>query len=78
MFLRSLALSGHVKRFRVRDLGADGWEVSREEDSAVTRQVRYLDWHRVERALRMFESEVTSLEIEGWVSETSTAQSTNR
>jgi hypothetical protein len=35
-----------------RDL--DGWEI-REEDHGVVKQTRYSDWHRVERALQVFE-----------------------
>ena len=32
-----------------------GWEVSEEVEDRVVRRVNYTDWHRVERALQMFQ-----------------------
>lgn len=67
MFAKSLKHSGHIRRFVVRDTGATGWEVREEQDDQILRQVRYNDWHRVERALAVFSLEVSNLERQGWV-----------
>ena len=32
-----------------------GWEVREEQDDRVVRDIKYTDWHRVERAIQMFE-----------------------
>jgi regulation of enolase protein 1 (concanavalin A-like superfamily) len=32
-----------------------GWEVHEERDRKVVRMTRHSDWHRVERAIRLFE-----------------------
>lgn len=32
-----------------------GWAVREEHDRAVVREVTYTDWHRVERAVQVFE-----------------------
>jgi hypothetical protein len=34
----------------------DGWEVSETHDATLVRTHHYSDWHRVERAVQVFES----------------------
>jgi len=46
--------SGHTHRFTVTR-GEVGWDVREERDSRVVRRATYTDWHRVERAIRVFE-----------------------
>jgi hypothetical protein len=67
MFNKELRLAGHVKRFLISGMGRDGWEVREEQDERVLRQVRYTDWHRVERALGMFNLQIGELESQGWI-----------
>jgi hypothetical protein len=40
--------------------------VREEQDHQVLKQVRYSDWHRVERALNEFALEIDRLEESGW------------
>jgi len=67
MFTKQLSNSGHTRRFVVRDAGAAGWEVREERDSQIVRRVCYEDWHRVERAVSLFERQALLLEEQGWV-----------
>ena len=67
MFSKELRFAGHVKRFLISGMGRDGWEVREEQDERVVKQIRYTDWHRVERALGMFNLEIGELEDQGWV-----------
>ena len=67
MFSKELRFAGHVKRFLISGIGRDGWEVREEQDERVIKQIRYTDWHRVERALSMFNLEIGELEDQGWV-----------
>ena len=67
MFSKELRFAGHVKRFLVSGMERDGWEVRAEQDERVVKQVRYTDWHRVERALEMFNLEIVELENQGWI-----------
>ncbi|MEO8070840.1 MAG: hypothetical protein ABI652_05525 [Acidobacteriota bacterium] len=46
--------SGHTKRFIV-SRGAVGWDVREEDNAEVVRTATYTDWHRVERALQVFD-----------------------
>lgn len=66
MFSLLLRNAAHVRRFLISDTGSSGWEVREEVDSEVVRLARYFDWHRVERARREFEREVTELRRHGW------------
>jgi hypothetical protein len=66
MFAISLRRGGHTRRYSVRSIALAGWEVSLEEDRAVSRRVRYRDWHRVERAMALLEREIADLAIQGW------------
>ena len=42
------------RRFTVT-MTAEGWAVREEQGDRVVRAVTYTDWHRVERAMEMFE-----------------------
>lgn len=67
MFSKQLRFAGHVRSFLISQLGREGWEVREEQDEQVIKQVRYKDWHRVERALGIFHLEIGELESQGWV-----------
>ena len=67
MFAKELSRAGHTRKFSIRDLGASGWEIRDEQDDRVLKQVCYTDWHRVERALNMFNLQIDELEEAGWV-----------
>jgi len=67
MFSKELRFAGHVKCFLINRSGREGWEVREEQDQQVIKQVRYTDWHRVERALGLFNLEIGQLESQGWV-----------
>jgi hypothetical protein len=66
MFSISLQRAEHVRRYSIRATESYAWEVQTEEDRRLTRSVQYQDWHRVERALAMFHSEVAELMERGW------------
>jgi hypothetical protein len=66
MFARALHKDQHKKRFSIVQTG-HFWEVLEEQDSQVVRRRVYDDWHRVERAKRVFTQEVASLCQAGWV-----------
>jgi len=68
MFAKELRHAGHIRKFSIRDAGAAGWEVRDEQDDRVLKNVRYTDWHRVERALNMFNLQIDELESRGWSS----------
>jgi hypothetical protein len=54
MMSRQFRQGSHVFRLVVFRNG-QGWEVHEECDWKVIRMTRYSDWHRVERAIRLFE-----------------------
>jgi hypothetical protein len=66
VFEKELTNAGHTKRFSVTDSGPEGWDVRIEQDSRVVREVRYTDWHRVERAMFTMDMQVSELEESGW------------
>jgi hypothetical protein len=66
MYDKRLRHEGHTRRFAIEE-SAGAWEVRTEEDSQLVRQVRYDDWHRVERALLTMRLQVSELEEDGWV-----------
>lgn len=68
MFVKELSRGGHTRTFSIKAMGPAGWEVRAEQDNRVLKQVRYNDWHRVERALNMFNLQIDELENAGWVS----------
>jgi hypothetical protein len=65
MFHLSLQSADHVRRYSIT-ANPSGWEVKLEEDREVRRSDLYLDWHRVERAMALFEREVLQLTANGW------------
>lgn len=67
MFHRSLRLADHVRRYSIAAVAPSGWEVKLEEDHEVRRRDLYQDWHRVERAIALFEREVVELRERGWL-----------
>jgi hypothetical protein len=66
MFALSLRNDDHVRRYSISSAGLEGWEVRLEEDSTLRRHDLYQDWHRVERALALFEQEAHELREQGW------------
>lgn len=66
MFAKELHQEGHTRKFSIIDRGRDGWEVREEQDDRVLKQIRYTDWHRVERALSVFHLQIGELEGLGW------------
>jgi hypothetical protein len=66
MFVKELRQAGHVRKFSIKKLGESGWEVRDVQDERVLRQVYYNDWHRVERAVNMFNILIEDLESRGW------------
>ena len=66
MFTKELHQEGHTKKFSVSERRADGWEIRTEEDDRVLKQAVYSDWHRVERAVSMFNLQIDELESRGW------------
>ena len=66
MFAKELHQAGHVRKFSITRLREFGWQVSDVQDERVLRQVYYTDWHRVERAVNMFNILIDDLESRGW------------
>jgi hypothetical protein len=66
MFALRLRHADHVRRYTISSVGIAGWEVRLEEDSTLRRRDLYQDWHRVERAIALFEQEADSLREQGW------------
>ena len=66
MFVKELHRAGHTRKFSIYDVGPAGWEVRDEQDNRILKHVRYTDWHRVERALSMFNLQIDELEHAGW------------
>jgi len=66
MFAKELHQAGHVRKFSITKRGESGWQVSDVQDERVLRQVYYKDWHRVERAVNMFNILIEDLESRGW------------
>jgi len=67
MYTRLLHKSGHTKKFTISHDQQEGWQVSEEEDSRLVLAVCYRDWHRVERAIKMFAEKARALHERGWV-----------
>jgi hypothetical protein len=66
MYRLSLRSADHVRHYSIVSTGQSGWEVKLEEDETLRRRDLYQDWHRVERALALFELEVSELTAQGW------------
>lgn len=54
METRERTSSGHIETLIVTK-NADGWEVRETHDRTVIRTQQYRDWHRVERAMQVFD-----------------------
>ena len=54
MLIREYTHEGHTDRVTITRSQA-GWDVRQERDDTVVRRVNYSDWHRVERALQLFD-----------------------
>jgi hypothetical protein len=67
VFRKTLVRSLHVRCFEIDALPASGWIASEREDERVVQQRRYTDWHRVERAAKIFMREVADLRSQGWL-----------
>ena len=66
MFRISLCRDENTRRYSISPAGLAGWEVRMEENDTLRRLDLYDDWHRVERALMLFERETTELAAAGW------------
>jgi hypothetical protein len=65
MFSISLRHATRTRHYSIAALATSGWEVTLEDEGELTRHV-YHDWHRVERALALFQLEVSELTARGW------------
>ena len=70
MFVKELRQAGHIRKFTITKFGDSGWEVRDQQDERVLRLVYYTDWHRVERAVNMFNILIDDLESRGWATTT--------
>jgi hypothetical protein len=66
VFLRGLTDGSHIRTIEVERAPNEGWRIREERDSEVVRQVTYVDWHRVELAIRGFSAEAAQLAQSGW------------
>ena len=66
MFSVSLRNATSIRRYSIAQLSDAGWEVTSEREGQPVHHVCYHDWHRVERALAMFQLEVSKLTALGW------------
>ena len=64
-YTKTLQKDAHTRRYEIVSEAA-GWRVIEHADSEVVRAAVYTDWHRVERARRAFDVEMSSLRNEGW------------
>lgn len=62
METRERTTPGHTDSITVTK-SADGWEIRETHDSTVVRTQHYSDWHRVERAVQVFELQTVALEL---------------
>jgi hypothetical protein len=67
MYSRVLRNGQQIRRFTVVDTGTSGWEVQDQTDASTVKRRVFADWHRVERAIALFESEEEVLRGRGWV-----------
>lgn len=66
MFDKRLRHAEHIRHYSITSSDASGWDVRLQEDDTLRRHDHYQDWHRVERAMALFEREVTELTARGW------------
>jgi hypothetical protein len=63
---RELVSDAHVHRFVV-STDETGWQVQEKEDATVIRHTHHTDWHRVERAVQLFDQTAITLAEHGWI-----------
>jgi hypothetical protein len=66
MYERILRHESQTRRFSIKSTSGSGWDVIDQEDGETRKDVRYVDWHRVERARRAFAREAAELRSRGW------------
>ncbi len=54
MLTREYTSDGHTNRITLTK-ARTGWDVREERDDTVVKRANYHDWHRVERAIQVFE-----------------------
>ncbi len=54
MLTAEYVVAGHTNRFIILRSRA-GWDVREERDDQIIKRASYTDWHRVERAMQVFE-----------------------
>jgi len=74
----SLRRENVTRRYSISTAGVLGWEVRMEENDTLRRLDHYDDWHRVERALKLFEREASELAARGWQVSAERGQSMKR
>lgn len=70
MYERILCNDTDTRRFTIRSTRGLGWEVRDESGGTALKAARYADWHRVERAMRVFAREAEALRERGWMEAT--------
>ncbi|HYN07597.1 MAG TPA: hypothetical protein VES67_09425 [Vicinamibacterales bacterium] len=63
MLTREYTSAGHVNRITLTKKPA-GWEIREERDDTVVKRANYRDWHRVERAIQVFELKTSGLVLQ--------------
>jgi hypothetical protein len=59
MLTREYTSAGHVNRITLTK-SHTGWDLREERDDTVVKRAHYSDWHRVERAIQVFELKTSS------------------
>jgi hypothetical protein len=70
MFEVQLRRADHIRQYFISNRSESGWEIRSEEDQALRKHACYRDWHRVERTLSLFRSEIAELMNQGWLVQT--------
>ena len=63
MLTREYTSAGHVNRITLTK-SRSGWEIREERDDTVVKRANYSDWHRVERAIQVFEVRGRDVSVE--------------
>lgn len=69
MLERYLVNQDHVRHLIVTH-DVTGWDVREEEDAVLIHRTHHDDWHRVERAVQLFDQAAIALENDGWIART--------
>ena len=67
MFSITLRHAESTRRYSIAPLSDAGWEVTLDREGEPPVHICYHDWHRVERAMAMFQLEVSELTARGWI-----------